>query len=356
MIKLSTVVLALVMLVTAAPITTFAATANAKPSCTLSVSTALKKIGRATDREMTVLGGTLIKFEWTSSRAKTATDSDGFTIPLDGTATNTIDSTTKFTYHFQNGSNQVTCSVLVNVVSATINPSSLRTSVSKPTLTGTASSTKSVKVVVRDGKKTVFSKNSVSAPKGKWTVKLNKALKNGDYDVFIYGGKDLKYPLLATSTLIIGPKSEASVSISPILLLFGGTAKVNTSVPVAYIKVQNTSDEIAHIRGFTLVQKGSAPTVAVNGFTTSDDKGGSRSTLLGGPTSMPFNKDKTVFVPLVADVAGKQFRIFTIKAMLGPSAILSIGKQLSIDVVSIDADAKVSGKFPIRGTSWTISY
>lgn len=152
----------------------------------------------------------------------------------------------------------------------------------------------------------------------------------------------------------VDPKGGA-VSVSSIPLLTGGAATLNASVPVAYIKVLNTSAEPAAINGFTLKQNGTAGTDAIIGFATNDDKGGSRSTI-GGQEGVDLFKDGETFVPLKAVVGAGMFRIYTLKAQLSGRASGDVGKSLMLDVSSIDTGAAIRGNFPIRGTTWTLSF
>jgi hypothetical protein len=144
-----------------------------------------------------------------------------------------------------------------------------------------------------------------------------------------------------------------TLSIASIPLLTGGTATADTSVPVAYIKVSNGGTAPAAIEGFTLVENGSADEEDVIGFSTSDDKGGSRSTIGGKEGYEAFDEDGEAFIPLAATVAPKQVRIFTIKAAL--SKDLDPGDQLKLDVASVKSTATLKGSFPIRGTVWTFA-
>ncbi|HEX2792744.1 MAG TPA: Ig-like domain-containing protein [Candidatus Paceibacterota bacterium] len=250
---------------------------------------------------------------------------------------------------------------------ADIDTEALTTSSTKPTLTGTASATPYVRIRIESEKgKSVFTK-SIRVDKDKeWKAKVSKKLAKGEYEVTVRAGKTSKGDLLAEGVLAVGttsssPDSGASsagkgttLSVSSVPLLFGGSARVLSSVPVAYVKVMNASDKESAIDGITLVQNGSAPVSVVSSFSTSDDKGGSRAT--HAVTASSFDKDRTVFVPLAATIPAGQFRIFTIKAWLGIDSLYKVGTQLKLDVASIGTGAKVVGTLPMAGTTWTLSY
>ena len=332
------------------PTFSFAAT-TAQPTCTL---TATQQSGRSVKgTSITVVRGDKVKLTWTSTNAIEYTDIDGFTVPSRGTKTVTPTTTSAYTYHFTNGKKSTDCSVKVTVVSVEFDLESLNTPIPKPTISGTATNTNTVRINITSGTKILYTSKDVKVKNGKWSSKSNKKLANGSYTIHVYGSKDIQKQLIASSTLVIGPKSASHVTVKSIPLLFGGVAHTNTSVPVAYIQVKNTGLETATLRGFTLSQTGTTPTSAIIGFSTSDDKGGSLSTLGGTEGRTPF-KDKTVYVPLKTTILGGQMRIFTLKAILGTSSLKNIGTQLKINLTSIDTSATVTGQFPIQGTTWTL--
>ena len=240
--------------------------------------------------------------------------------------------------------------------SASFDDEAIVTTTAKPTITGEAEDIQKLRLVVRNDDGKIMYKRDVRVKEGEWKAKIAKSLKKGEYEIALYAGKSTRGDALATTTLTLeskGKKSTAkgtTLSVSSVPLLFGGTARANTSVPVAYIKVVNTSTKESAIEGFTLNQRGSAPTSVITGFTTNDDKGGSRTTV-----AAPFKGTK-VYVPLAATLAPGQMRIFTIKAMVGTDAVVNIGRQLMLDVVAVDSSATIKGVFPIVGTTWTLGY
>jgi hypothetical protein len=232
------------------------------------------------------------------------------------------------------------------------------TTTTKPTITGEADDIEKLRLVVRNEDNKIVYKRDVRVKEGEWKARIARSLKKGEYELSLYAGRSTRGEALATTDLTLESKSKSkkgggngtTLSVSSVPLLFGGTARANTSVPVAYIKVVNTSTKDSAIEGFTLTQHGSAPTSVITGFATSDDKGGSRTTV-----AAPF-KGTNVYVPLQAAFAPGQMRIFTIKAMVGMNAITNIGSQLMLDVASVDSSAGIKGTFPIPGTTWTLGY
>lgn len=154
-----------------------------------------------------------------------------------------------------------------------------------------------------------------------------------------------------TSTTTVATTSSATLVVSSVPLLQGGTAKANASVPISYLQITNVGNEPAYLRGFWVKQNGTAPTASVVTLTTIDDQGGSQ----GASLSLPFNNG-SAFAPTGAMFAPGQMRLFTIKAVIASNISAYIGTQLMIDVSSIDTNAKASGAFPIRGTTWTLGY
>jgi hypothetical protein len=219
---------------------------------------------------------------------------------------------------------------VVNIDASTLSSVSL-----KPTLSGTASGIKKVKIsITKEGSsKVVFKKSSVKVKNGKWTVKVSKKLSEGSYNVDVSGTKGV---------LTIG---GTTFSVSSIPLLSGGTARVGTTVPISYLKVVNTGKTSGTLTGFSLRQNGSAPASAVSSFETVDGTGQIRAT-----------SSDILFVPTNASFAPGEMRVFTIKAVLGSASVASIGKDLKYEVTALQGNMVATAKFPIQGTTWTIGY
>jgi hypothetical protein len=262
--------------------------------------------------------------------------------------------------------------------------SSLSTTSTKPTLSGTAEDTKTVYIVVKDedtDKVVYTSKNAKVSKKGIWRAKIHKKLKYDTYTIELYSGKKSDGELIETEELVVSKKKakmyrnesasgsssksssssssskakdDTTLAFTSVPLLGGGQAKLGTSVPVAYIKVDNTGKEAASIEGFTLTQRGSAPTSAVIGFSTSDNKGGSRTTIGGSAGDVVF-KSGSAYIPLEAAIPAGEFRIFTLKAILASGSTSALGTTLVLDVESVNSTATNKGSFPIKGTTWQIT-
>lgn len=251
------------------------------------------------------------------------------------------------------------------IATATIDAATLSSEKGRPTLSGDATGLKKIRLTIEDAKGKSVLKRSVSVRKEEWKLRITKTLKTGTYTVRILDSSSSKAHVLTTKTLTIGnpsvpsdngsngPKSSGLISVDSLPLLAGGTAAQGATVPIAYLKVQNTSGSPVNLEGFTLKQNGSASAANVIGFSTNDDKGGSRTTIGGLETTKQF-KNGTSYVPLAATIASGQVRIFTIKAILSKNAGLDLGKQLFIDVTGVTANGGVKAAYPIRGAAWTL--
>jgi hypothetical protein len=144
------------------------------------------------------------------------------------------------------------------------------------------------------------------------------------------------------------------IAIQSIPLLFGGEVKSGKTVPIAYLQMTNVGTEGMQLKGFWVKQNGSAPTQAIIGLSTVDDKGGSRGLVGGVEGGTPF-QNGIAFAPTDAYFAPGQMRLFTIKAIMSQSLTPYIGTNLMIDVTSIESTAATQGSLPIRGTTWTIA-
>lgn len=246
---------------------------------------------------------------------------------------------------------------------ATIDVSSLTSNLSKPTITGTATGTKSIKIsIYKEGsKKIVYKKSSIKVREGIWKSKISKKLRNGTYTITISGTSNTTPKILATEILVIDTnKKKNTVSehnalvISSIPLLAGGNARPGTSVPVSYLQVNNIGEDAVTLKGFRVKQNGSAPTQSIIGFSVVDDQGITRGSI-GGTEGTILFKDTFAFIPIKDMLfTQKEMRLFTIKATLGKNISQYIGKQLMIDIASVETSTSPRGNFPIRGTTWTI--
>jgi hypothetical protein len=351
-------VLALACVLALAPLPAFAAS---KPSCLFTVASARGE-AHVKNGDMTVLAfeDEKLTLSWESKNARDAEDRSGHEVDLEGTEEITITRDTSYSYEFSNGSRKTECSVSFRLAKGSFDAETLVTSVSKPTFTGTASGTKTVRLLITDerGKK-IFSSREAKVRKGDWEIRSTKTLKEGTYVATLLGAKTMELNVMATGTLTVLPKGSTSskggaLSVSQLaILLSGGSALPGSSVPVAYIQVRNTGTATTSIAGFRLAENGSAPDDVVIGFSTSDDKGGSRTTIGGTEGAQQFKKG-VAFVPLAATIGPSQLRIFTIKALISANSRSFAGTELHIDVAGTETGAKVSGLFPMRGVTWTL--
>lgn len=253
---------------------------------------------------------------------------------------------------------------------ASIDASTLSTHSSKPTVSGTSVGVKSVKVYVKKegSTKTIFKSRTIKVKKDQWKSRITKKLSEGTYEITLVDAKKSS-TVLATSTLTVGKggttnssgssssgnsnntKSDSTLVVSSVPLLTGGVARAGGSVPVSYLQVTNIGKETATLKGFWITQAGSSAG-AVVGLSTVDDKGGSRAST-GGTTAV--FKNGAAFAPSTATLAPGEMKLFTIKAQLANNTYSYLGQQLTIAVSGLDTNAKVSGPFPIRGTTWTIA-
>ncbi|MES2931207.1 MAG: hypothetical protein V4682_00730 [Patescibacteria group bacterium] len=339
-----------------------ASAASSKVSCELTVETSFGEVSFDGSEEVLVQKDDEVTISWEGKNATKVVDGDKDEVDLEDSITVTPDEDETFSYTFTDRTKKATCSVDLVVIDSSIDEDTLATDSAKPTISGEATGAKSVRLEIADEKgKTVFKSKTIRTKRGDWSVRVTKTLKDGSYDVTLFGDKGAEINIIATGTLVVGEgsstgnsasKKGGQLSVSALPLLSGGNAATGASVPVAYIKVSNPSNETAYIDGFTLKQNGSASTDSVVSFLTNDDKSGSRYTTAG--TNL--FKNGSAFVGLPATVAPGQVRIFTIKANLAANSNAYAGQTLMLDVASITSGAKLGGTFPIRGTTWTLTY
>lgn len=252
-------------------------------------------------------------------------------------------------------------------ISGDIDESSLTTSIARPTLSGTATGTRTVGITIRKegSTKRIYANNAVRVRDGEWYVRINKKLADGIYDVELVSSKSTKARMLMDENLIVDTdastttydtKSSSTLSIASIPLLSGGVSRAGASIPISYLQVVNTGKDPAVVKGFWIKQNGSASTNAIIGLTASDDAMISSYGSVGGTEGTVVFKDGMAFVPVETTIAPGTMRLFTIKAMLTSSTFSYIGTQLKLDVASVDTNASQKGLFPILGTTWIIGY
>lgn len=276
---------------------------------------------------------------------------------------------------------KVTCTVLPHSVSKKLDISSVVLNSYKPTISGISSDAEKIQLQLlvdesvggETGTKTIY-KKTIKVKNGKWKAKGTKKLYDGEYEILVSDAKhsssdsssrNVLRGVLTVSTSSPSTKSTNKTNSATtfvaesVPLLFGGTARAGDSVPISYLQITNVGNESATLKGFSVTQNGSASVQSVVGFTVIDDLGLSVSStgstdIVEGTT--PF-RGRVAYIPVTATFGPNQMRLFTIKAVVGRNVFSDLGKQLMIDVTSIDTTnttAGVKGLFPIRGTTWTI--
>lgn len=242
-----------------------------------------------------------------------------------------------------------------DIVSASISTTTTTFKTNKPSLKGTACDIKKVYVSIRKAGSTgkALSQKTVTVRNDSWKTKFSKKLTDGDYVVTVSKSKTGTRSILATSTITVGTSKtstgKAVFAVSPIRLLSGGVTRAGATIPVAYLQITNLGKSAATISGFYLEQTGKASANVVSLLTTVDNKGGSKGT----SALNPFKNGKAL-VPTNATFAAGEMRLFTIKATLSNTVVGNIGKDLKIDVTSLDVSTTKSNTFPIKGTAWVI--
>lgn len=244
--------------------------------------------------------------------------------------------------------------------SAGIDAGTLLATTSRPTISGTASTTRTVQLVIRKegSEKTYYQSKVIKVKKGdEWSTRVTKKLKDGEYDVSVYCPKaNKKGSVIATGTLVVGEREAAKgtvVTVSSVPLLNGGTAVAGQSVPVSYLQVKNTGKGDVTVKGFWVKQNGSASADVIDSFTVIDGTGDSRVTT-DIESGDPLLSGKATFVKTNITIATGGFSLFTIKANLDSSLGSEIGEDLEIVVTGADGAAKTKGAFPIYGTTWEL--
>ena len=339
------------------PFTPHAEAATVKPTCSLSITHDGKTTQTKSDEEISVLKNTPVTITWSSKNATKAIDGDRNTIATSGTATVTPVVKKDYEYTFSQGSKKVTCSVEVNIISGTIITKSQIKSGEKINLTGKATNVKKVTVLVyAQGSTTpAYTTKSLSVKNKKYSFKMPNTLSDGNYTIVLQTS-GVNPVVLATSTIMIGKVAsiaQTSLVVKTLPLLGGGMAKVGSGVAVAYIQVINMGTAPANLTGFTFAQTGSAPVFAISGLTITDETGLAKGSIGNMVSGSPFTSS-SVTIPITTTLAPKESRLFTARAVVGPTANMQIGKTMVLSLQGVVGNASVQNVLPLPGVTWTI--
>ena len=227
----------------------------------------------------------------------------------------------------------------------------------KINLTGKVLGAKKVTLVVTAVGTTTptYTTKALSVKNKKYNFKMPKALADGNYKIVLQttGATPV---VLATSTIAVGkvtPVAQTALVVKTIPLLMGGMAKVGSGVAVAYVQVINVGNNPANLTGFTFAQNGTAPASAISGLSITDEAGLARGSIGNMISGSPFTSS-SITIPVVTTLAAKESRLFTVRAVVGPTATMNIGQTMMLTLQGITGDAKVQSALPLSGVTWTI--
>jgi hypothetical protein len=171
---------------------------------------------------------------------------------------------------------------------------------------------------------------------------------------YTFSGSGGSVTCSATLTVAeVAATGPTTLHVATVPLLSGGVAYPGTSVPVAYLQVQNAGTENALVKGITIAQRGNAHTESIIGLSVIDDKGMSVSVTGGAVSSTPFSGG-TAVANMEALLLPGQRRLFTVRAIMAPALTSFRGTNLILDVTGVETNAALVAAFPIRGTVWSI--
>jgi hypothetical protein len=300
--------------------------------------------------------GETFSVAWKSNHAETA-ERNGRTLKTEGSARYTPKKSQTYEYVFRSGSEEVSCSVDLKLVSSSITtfPSSKNT-----TMKGKVMGVKKVSVEIIDTttEKSVYMSKKITVRKGIWKASVPKKLKNGAYILSVRGEVDgVMYPMTQSEFTIgkqavVAPQVSSTLVVQTVPLLLGGVVQGSSLVPISYLQVLNIGKEEAHTKGFWITQNGTAPTSVIAGFSVTDDMGTIYPQI---PMKENTMFTKTTFIPVENTIAPSAMRLFTFKVQTIPYLSAYVGQQLKLDVTSVDTSATLQSRLPLRGTTWTIA-
>lgn len=294
---------------------------------------------------------------WNGVNAATAVDSDNNTVALLGFKILTPTRDATYAYTFNDGNKKVTCRVNLEIISGSLAINEKVKSGEKILLSGRAEGVEKVVVVVYPvGSATAsYTTKSLVVKNNKFSFKMPKALPDGAYRIALHTTASTTV-VLATSTVVIGKAAPATLTtlvVQKVPLLSGGTVKVGSGVAVAYLQVINVGSAPARINSFSFGQIGNAPAAIMAGVSITDELGVARGSAGNMLSGTPF-VGTTVTVPVVAVLAPKESRLFTVRAVVASTAAASIGQTISLALLSLSADARIGSTLPLYSVTWTV--
>jgi len=335
--------------------------AQKSPTCALTATIEGNELKLKNKSTLLLHKGIELKIAWTSQNTRSAYDNRSDTIETSGYATSTVTRNEVHKYTFRNNQKKVDCEFRVKTASGVITTTRLDRISIKSVIEGTFKSQRRVLIELQKvGSTNVVYKSAYKTVRGnRWSIKLPSKLTDGDYIVTLRGDSKAAYNILATSSLQIGDpmitttSQPSSLVVQVVPLLLGGTARAGVTVPIIYLQLINIGSATATLSGFTLRQNGNATTNSIVGLSVADDTGLYKNSV--GTLAQPIvfvNNEATV--PILANIAPKETRLYTLKASTLPGNYLNVGKQLKLDVIGVAPAPLVRATFPIIGTTWTV--
>jgi FlaG/FlaF family flagellin (archaellin) len=330
------------------------------PVCVLWTQTSSGSIVAAGESEVMLNMGEDITMYWVSVNATAAENGNGERIPVSGKSVKSPTKKTTYTYTFSKGTREFECSVVVHPVEASVKKSTLSTESTKPTISGTAKSTKTVsfEVFKAGTKKPVYESETIKVIDGVWKHKVEDSLPKGTYSLVLYGSDDLKLNTISKETLTIGSAADVSsgastIVVQPIPLLSGGTVKKNQTVSLLYLQVLNVGLQPVTVTGIKMKQTGTAAENTIVTLMAVDDTELHKGQV-GKIGTSPF-KSGEALIPITLTIKPKETRLFTLKALLGGDVSDDVGDTLKLVVSGMESQSSVKATFPIKGVTWTIA-
>ncbi len=332
--------------------------AGSNPTCSLyTIHNGAISITQSEDT-IKVKKNEIVGLLWNGVNASTAVDSDNNTVALLGFKILTPTRDVSYAYTFSLGSQKVTCRINIELISGSLSTSQKIKSGEKITFSGRAEGVeKVIAVVYPQGSTTaLYTTKSLPVKNNKFSFKMPKALPDGNYTIAITTS-GVSPIVLATSTVAVGvivQKNDTTLIVQTVPLLSGGVVKLGRGVATMYLQVINIGSNPANLTGFSFGEIGSAPAASVVGVTITDELGLSNGSVGNMLSGSPF-VGSTVNVPLLASLAPRESRLFTVRAVIAPTGIQYLGTQLTMVLSGISGNARVQSALPLSGVTWTIA-
>jgi hypothetical protein len=359
--KIYIVLTSFVLLILGLPVSTNLVLAanvpSADPSCSLYYFHDNSFLETKSLAELSIVKNNFVGLLWNGTNIIDASDIQGKKISALGFEIIKPTKDVTYSYTFYRGSQKVTCSLSITVLSGDFSVKDTYKSGEKITVAGNVIGTNKVIVDFNSTSKNspVYTTKTIIAKNEKFKLKMPKVLPDGKY-MMVLKTADTAATVIATSSVTVGKVKVAPASslvVQNVPLLSGGTVKAGNELPIAYLQIINIGENPATINGLSFRQVGNASVSTIAKLSITDQYDTLNGFVGSGTSVSPFLGD-TAKVPTQITLASKESRLFTVRAVVSANAATNMGRSISLALLSLESNSTITSALPIYNPLWTI--